>query len=214
MGYYSQLVADQFFQLFYTERIEILKSVGRNYFRQIDTSILSFWFSVIDFYGGIYWVGINDRLMDQYDGQKRTLKLANKTTFSLFINDFFPQPENQLGDLLYSVFRSGLVHQLTPKKGAIVWDETNPRLLWIKVDSDNPNPETNKVATLNIFQLESLTYKAYKSFQSKVESGELETECAIIHNRLLSKADILEDGYVLNRECAALTPSYLATISV
>lgn len=112
MHKFSKAVIEAFFQQFYDERIKIAKKVGSNYHKQLDTSLLSFWFSVIDFYGGIYFIGKNNKKI--YKNKK--LKLADKETFAKFILDFFPAPENELGDFLYSVFRSGLVHQLSPKK--------------------------------------------------------------------------------------------------
>src|SRR5579859_2118271 len=120
MNVYPQKVIDAFFQAFYHERIEIAKGVGKTYNRQLDTSLLTFWFSVIDFYGGIYYVGKKNK-KETYRSAPPNLKLAHKESFKLFIEDFFPSPENKLGEFLYTIFRSGLVHQLSPKKAGLVW---------------------------------------------------------------------------------------------
>lgn len=66
---YSQLVINQFFQTFYHERIEIARDVGKHYRNQLDVSLLLFWFSVIDFYGGIYRIGKNNQVQT-YKGGK------------------------------------------------------------------------------------------------------------------------------------------------
>ena len=186
MNNYSQKVIDSFFQTFYHERIEIAKHVGQHYHQQLDISLLTFWFSVVDFYGGLYFIGKKDIKKIYRNGK---LKLADKETFTNFIHDFFPSPENELGEFLHTVFRSGLVHQLSPKKGGIIWDTSNPKLLWIKVDMSNPDNTANKVATINIFQLEQLAFKAYSELRRKIENDELITECERIFNHLLLAPD-------------------------
>jgi len=163
MNPYSKKVTDQFFQTFYHERIEIAKEVGKHYHQQFDTSLLTFWFSVIDFYGGLYYIGKNNR-KKTYRNTDR-LKLADKEIFTKFIREFFPPIENELGEFLYTVFRSGLVHQLSPKKGEILWDTTNQKLLWVKVDLSNQDNISNKIATINIYRLQHLAFDAYKEFK-------------------------------------------------
>jgi len=204
MNNFSQKVIDTFFQPFYHERIEIAKQVGQDYHKQLDTSLLTFWFSVIDFYGGLYFIGKNNSKKAYRDGR---LKLADKDTFTLFIRDFFPVSENELGEFLYTVFRSGIVHQLSPKKGEILWDAANPKLLWVKVDTGNPDDTANKVATINIYQLELLAFTAYKEFRRKVENDELITECENIFNHLLANPDGLEDGSTIHSQYTKLPTS-------
>ena len=203
MNNYSQKVIDSFFQTFYHERIEIAKQVGQHYYNQLDTSLLTFWFSVIDFYGGLYYIGRNN-MKKSYRGGR--LKLADKETFSNFIYDFFPSPENELGEFIYTVFRSGLVHQLTPKKGGILWDKSNPKLLWINVDSSNPDNYANKVAYINIFQLEHFAFNAYRELRRKVENDELIIECERIFHHLLEASDGLEDGTTIHEQFIKLPP--------
>lgn len=211
MKNFSQKVIDTFFQTFYHERIEIAKLVGQHYHKQLDTSLLTFWFSVIDFYGGLYFIGKNGYKKHYRDGR---LKLTDKKTFTLFIHDFFPVPENELGELIYTVFRSGLVHQLSPKKGEILWDATNSKLLWVKVDTSNPDNTANKVATINIHQLELHTFNAYKEFRRKVENNELITECEHIFNHLLAKPDGLEDGITIHDQYTKLPTSVQTNITI
>lgn len=196
MNNYSQKVIDAFFQTFYHERIDIAKHVGQHYHKQLDTSLLTFWFTVIDFYGGVYFIG-KERKKTYRDGR---LKLADKETFIRFIHDFFPAPENELGEFLYTIFRSGLVHQLSPKKGQIIWDTTNQKLLWVKIDTSNPDSTANKVATINLYKLECLTFDAYREFKRKVENDELVTECENIFNDLLANPDGLEDGKTIDTQ--------------
>ena len=203
MNNFSQKIIDSFFQTFYHERIRIVKQVGQQYHQQLDTSLLTFWFSVIDFYGGLYFIGKNDRKKTYRDGK---LKLADKETFTNFIHDFFPSPENELGEFIYTVFRSGLVHQLSPKKGGILWDTSNPKLLWINVDTSNPNNTANKVAFINIYQLEHLAFNAYSELRRKIENDELITECERIFNHLLAASDGLEDGATIHDQYTNLSP--------
>ena len=210
MNNFSQKVIDAFFQTFYHERIEIAKQVGQHYYKQLDTSLLTFWFSVIDFYGGLYYIGKNNTKKTYRDGR---LKLADKETFTLFIHNFFPMPENELGEFIYTVFRSGLVHQLSPKKGEILWDATNPKLLWVKVDTSNSDDTANKIATINIHQLELLAFNAYKEFRHKVENNELITECENIFNHLLAHSDGLEDGNTIHDQYIKLPASVQTNIT-
>ncbi|MBN8663803.1 MAG: hypothetical protein J0L83_04480 [Chitinophagales bacterium] len=211
MNQFSQKVIDTFFQTFYHERIEIAKQVGQHYHKQLDTSLLTFWFSVLDFYGGLYFIGKKDTKKTYRDGR---LKLADKATFTIFIHDFFPEPENELGEFIYTVFRSGLVHQLSPKKGEIIWDATNSKLLWLKVDTSNPDNTANKVATINIHQLELLAFNAYKEFRRKVENDELITECERIFNYLLANPDGLEDGSTIHNQYTKLPASVQTDITI
>lgn len=211
MNKFSQKVIDTFFQKFYHERIEIAKKVGQRYHKQLDTSLLTFWFSVVDFYGGLYFIGKKDTKKNYRDGR---LKLTDKETFTLFIHDFFPVPENELGEFIYTVFRSGLVHQLSPKKGEIIWDSTNPKLLWIQIDTSNADNTANKVATVNIHQLEFLAFNAYKEFRSKVENDELITECERIFNHLLASPDGLEDGSTIHNQYTKLSTSVQTNITI
>ncbi|MDH7463519.1 hypothetical protein QEG73_19620 [Chitinophagaceae bacterium 26-R-25] len=216
MNFYGQKVIDAFFQNFYHERIEIAKQVGKHYNKQLDISLLTFWFSVVDFYGGIYYIGKNNRkeTYDRNPPNGHNLKFAHKQSFIEFIKDFFPAPENELGEFLYTVFRSGIVHQLSPKKGELLWDSCNPKLIWVKVDARNPANTANKVATINIYRLEQLSYAAYKEFRRKIEYGELVTECERIFNLLLAISDGLEDGITIHNQYDKLSPSVQTQITI
>lgn len=216
MDIHSQKVIDVFFQTFYHERIEIARQVGQHYHKQLDTSLLTFWFSVIDFYGGVYYIGKEDK-KETYDRKPpdgSNLKFAHKQSFIKFVKDFFPPQENELGEFLYTVFRSGLVHQLSPKKGEILWDASNPKLLWVKVDTHNGANTANKVATINIYTLEQLAYNAYKEFRKKVENDELLTECERIFNHLLAVPDGLEDGITIHNQYSKLPTPMQTQITI
>jgi hypothetical protein len=207
----SQKVIDTFFQNFYTERIEIVREVGKSCYKQLDLSLLTFWFSVVDFYGGLYYIGKNGSKKTYKD---KTLKLADKETFTLFIRDFFPKPENELGEFIYSVFRSGIVHQLSPKKGEILWEASNQKLLWVKIDKDISDNTANKIATLNIFKLEEITYKAFINFRQKIENDELKVECENIFNLLLKEPDGLGDGNTIHAQYDKLHHSIKTLITI
>lgn len=196
MNIYSQKVIDAFFQPFYDERIKLMYNLGRKQNRQIDLSLLLFWFSVIDFYGGIYHVGKNKK--EKYkDGR---LKLSYSDSFKEFIEVFFPSPYHQVGQFIYKIFRSGIVHQISPKKGAIIWESLEPRLIWVKVDHTNPVDTANKVAVLNIYQLQEMTFKSYYDFKNRISSDLEIPLCEKIFNELLKDPDGLEDGITLDKE--------------
>jgi len=216
MNTYSQKVIDTFFQTFYHERIEIAKQVGMHYNNQFDISLLTFWFSVIDFYGGVYYIGKNNRkeTFGSNPPNGHNLKFAHKQSFIEFIKDFFPSPEKELGEFLYTVFRSGIVHQLSPKKGELLWDSCNPKLMWVKVDTHNTNNTANKVATINICRLEQHSYNAYKKFRRKIENDEFVTECERIFNLLLAIPDGLEDGITIHNQYDKLSPLVQTQITI
>jgi hypothetical protein len=76
-------------------------------------------------------------------------------------------------------------------------------LLWVKIKIDNNKEE--KVATLNIYQLEKLAYAAYINFKQLIENDELFTECEKIYNTLLAIPDGLEDGMTIDKEYSILS---------
>lgn len=195
MDNFSQKVIDSFFQPFYHDRIILFRQLGQHYSQLLDIPFLTFWFSVIDFYGGVYFIGNKNIKKTYRDGK---LKLTDKETFTNFVFDYFPSPENEMGEFIYTVFRSGLVHQLSPKKGGIIRDANDLKLLRINVDTNNPDNTANKVAILNIYRLEHLAFNAYLEFRRKIEHDELVIECERIYFHLLSSSDGLEDGITIH----------------
>lgn len=213
---YSQKIADAFFQPFYLQRIEIARQLGRTHYAQLDIALLTFWFSVIDFYGGIYYIGIHNekKTYDRRLPNGQNLKLAHGDSFKEFIHDFFPEPENELGEFIYSIFRSGIVHQLSPKKSSIVWEPHNPKLLWMVIDGSEPNQKANKVATLNISRMAELTFNSFIMFSDKIKMNTIPL-CENIYIQLLDQPDGLEDGAAINAQFNKLSgalQSYLTEI--
>jgi hypothetical protein len=155
-----------------------------------------FWFSVIDFYGGIYHIGKHKK--EKYRDGK--LKLSYPASFREYIEVFFPPPNNQVGQFIYKIFRSVIVHQISPKKGEIIWEPLDPRLIWVKVDLTNPIHIANKVAVLNIYQLQEMTFKSYIDFRNRIPSDLEIPLCEKIFNELLKYPDGLEDGITLDFE--------------
>jgi hypothetical protein len=196
MNIYSQKVIDAFFQPFYDERIKLMYQLGKDQKGRLDLSLLLFWFSVIDFYGGIYHIGKHKK--EKYrDGR---LKLSYHASFKEYIEVFFPPPNNQVGQFIYKIFRSGIVHQISPKKGEIIWEPLEPRLIWVKLDLDNPMDSANKVAVMNIYQLHEMTYKSYNDFKNRITNDLEILLCEKIFNELLKYPDGLEDGITLDNE--------------
>ena len=199
MTNYSEIVLNQFFQEFYTQRIENVKTYSKNYNSAFDIPITLFWFSIIDFYGGLYYVGIKNELQTY---NNRSLKFASKNSFKEFIKVFFPNPENELGDFLYTIFRSGLVHQLSPKNGGLFYLPDNPKLIWI---DKQMLPSTHIItANINIFKLEELTYNGYLEFRRKIETNQIPEICKNIAENLITK-DIFEDVTILNSQYLKLS---------
>lgn len=201
MNFHSKKVIDAFFQPFYNQRIENAKKAGKEIHIVFDVAISTFWFSVIDFYAGIYFVGKQSK-KETYGGQN--LKLAHKAAFILFIKDFFPEPENELGEFLYVVFRSGLVHQISPKKSGLIWDNKCLKLLWVEIDENNKDEYSNKISILNIHKLEELSFSAYLEFKRQIESNEINDYCQNIFTHLLEIPDGLGDGQAIHKAYSKL----------
>lgn len=221
MDFYSQHVLDNFFQPFYDRRIENIRNMNFQSKVDLDLSVVTFWLSVIDFYGGLYYIGKHNEIEPLYKRKKKTtdltlLKLAHSKAFAEFVADFFPKSkmENELGPLLYSSFRSGIVHQLSPKKGVLTWGGRDQDLLWVEVDNNNSNPITNKTVSININRFEELSYNSYKDFKQKIESGEHADICKNIYDHLISKDDGLQDGYAVQYEYSQLKPEVKQMITM
>lgn len=141
-----------------------MKELGDTFKGSIDTALTLFWFSVIDFYGGLYWVGKKDEL--------KKSGIAHSDGFKLFIADFFPAEYKQYGDLIYTIFRSGMIHQVSPKKAGIHWKPERRELVWFEIDVNLMDESgkkiianlANKVAHLNLYVLHEQTFKAYGDF--------------------------------------------------
>lgn len=191
METFSRKVINQFFQEFYDTRVENMYNLGKAYKASLDLSMLLFWFSVIDFYGGINYVGHNNTKLKNKDG---SLKLTNYKTFENFIYDFFPEPEKEYGKFIYKIFRSGVVHQLSPKTGGIIWDEDECRLVWTLPEGDCEK----KITMLNVYKLHVLTYQSYNCYKEKILSGSLDKHCENIYNNLLKEPDGLGDEREFN----------------
>lgn len=199
----SKRVILSFFQPFYESRIENVIQLGKEYRNEFDLGLLNFWFSVLDFYGGIYYIGSGK---SQYynDGN---LKLTSSTSFSTFIKEFFPSPYNQLGKFIYTIYRSGIVHQISPKKGGIVWDNENQKMLWIEVDNSIKDENKNKIAILNIAKFSSFVACAFYELKRRIENDEMINECNQICKMLIDPHDSLRDEENLNEHISKLDKS-------
>jgi hypothetical protein len=194
MNNYTQRVLDQFFQEFYSFRIKMVKHLDSNTKGIIDIPILLFWFSVIDFYGGIYYVGKHDKIQLKKTKKGEKFVLANRITFNEFIKDFFPYPENECGEFIYDVFRSGIVHQFSPKSSGLIIDASDNRLFVIRKNDVCKSSNDREPGTLciNIIRFESLVYEAYLKLQNDIEKNGMEQECERICRHLINN-DIFED---------------------
>jgi len=191
-----QQVFNQFFQPFYDQRIENIYRMSPATSSTFDLSVLTFWSSVIDFYGGLYYIGKKNQYKTHRSGD---LKLSHVDAFSLFIKDFFPAPENQYGNFIYDIFRSGIVHQVCAKKSHIYWQHPNiHKLLWVVQQPGNTNEIENKEAHINISVFQQMTYDAYQRFKAMVSNSTDPTLCQNIYNHLLAMSDGLQDGKALN----------------
>jgi hypothetical protein len=196
METFSQKVINHFFQEFYDTRVGIMYNLGKEHKVRLDLSMLLFWFSVIDFYGGIYYVGLKRETLKYKDG--KTLKFTNSQTFENFILDFFPDPEKEYGRFIYKVFRSGVVHQMSPKSSGIIWDESEKRLIWTVTENDC------KVAMLNVYKFQEMAYQSYIAYKKQILNGKLEEEhCKNICDLLIND-DVLGDRENFEKECTRL----------
>lgn len=195
----SEKVISQFFQPFYDERINQIKNYTDVNNGLLDIPIALFWFSVIDFYGGLYSVGINDRVEHFKDG---TIKLASPESFEKYIEDFFPSPENRFGKFLYKVFRSGIVHQISPKNAGICFKRDNKKLFIPRNSSDNKDSDIE--IFMNLFRLQELVYESYNNFKRKITDNQLYdiTENIFIN---LIRNDIFDDKKVFDKQIGLLT---------
>lgn len=204
MNHYSEKVIGSFFQPFYSARISNARQAASQYRSILDLGLLNFWFSVVDFYGGIYYLGVEGKQTDRH----QEIKLATPRSFEKFIRDFFPEPENSLGKFIYAIFRSGITHQVSPKKRRNVWQPENPRLLWIEVDGSQPNPDKNKTAMLNIPKFAQLTYEAYLELKRQIENDEIVPVCEQITRELIAPYDAFLDERKLNEQIALLDEAF------
>ena len=186
----GEKVLNQFFQPFYDHRINLIKNYDFVNNGLLDIPIALFWFSVIDFYGGLYSVGINNKVDRYRDG---SIKLATPESFEKFVEDFFPSPENRFGKFLYKVFRSGIVHQISPKHAGISYKKDNNKLFIPSSPIYNRDSDTEII--LNLFKLQELVYEAYNTFKRNIVDNQLAGVTKNIYVKLISN-DIFEDRKV------------------
>jgi hypothetical protein len=71
--------------------------------------------------------------------------LSTGASFAEFISDFFPSPDNNYGNFIYAVFRSGDSPSISPKRSGIHWiHATIPDLVWIEQNLAKSKPHDNK----------------------------------------------------------------------
>lgn len=193
METFSQKVINQFFQGFYDTRVENMFNLGKALKGSVDLSMLLFWFSVIDFYGGIFFVGSYKKIW-RASKEGKIIDLTNEKTFSNFINNFFPGDEKKCGQFIYKIFRSGIVHQMSPKSSGIIWDESELRLIWTVTVSGR------KEAQLNVYKFQEMAYQSYIAYKKQILDGQLEEEhCKNICDLLIND-DVLGDRDNFERE--------------
>ncbi len=189
----TKRVIDQFFQDFYFDNImpEANRVNG-------GLSSAMFWFSVIDFYSGIYYVGETGDM--NYAGSKKNpyLNLAHFKAQELFIKKYFPFPESEYTDFIYRVFRNGMIHQISPKKGGVEWEPANPKMIWVN------NPTGDIIAHLNLYKFQDLTYKSFLAFYKDVVDSKWDSQCDTVCAKLIDTYDALEDEKVLKEKYKAL----------
>ncbi|PKK35113.1 hypothetical protein BWI96_18850 [Siphonobacter sp. SORGH_AS_0500] len=189
----SERVIEQFFQSFYFHHIE-------KEYKRIDggPSSAMFWFSIMDFYSGIYYIGETGIKQYRYNEQKRGFKLAHDKAVELYMKQYFPILESEYFNILYKVFRNGMVHQIAPKKGDIDWYPEKAELLWV----DNSNG--NIMAYLNLYKLQELTYNSFMAFYQDVINSRWDWQCDNVCRELIDKYDSLEDEKELKKAYQAL----------
>jgi hypothetical protein len=191
-------VLAQFFQPFYLDRIERVKNADDQTSQCFDLGVLKFWCSVCDFYGGINYLAKGKAPQRNRDGG---LKLAHSGGYRDFFNDYFPDPEKNYGKIFYNIFRSGVVHQMSPKKAGIHWQhQKRLEMIWVE-ERDSP---TDIIAYVNVKVFQQYAYDAFHQFHDLIKT-KLETAyCQNIWDSLLSGSDMLGDEKALNDAYNAL----------
>jgi len=206
---YAEHVEANFFQPFYTARIDLAYKATDQEGMKFDLSFLKFWSSVIDFYGGVYWVYKKNAIQTP----RGQATLSTGASFAEFIKDFFPAPDNNYGNFIYAVFRSGIVHQLSPKRSGIHWIHgTIHDLVWIEQNPTNLNPHDNKIAHINLKKFRELTYQSYTKFRQMVNNPANDANCESVYRHLINVADIFGDGKSLDDAYRRITGSTMRVV--
>lgn len=190
----SKSVLSVFFQDYYDKRIELMNTKAQDYELIFDLPFVLFWFSILDFYGGIYSIGKGNASSFTPDG---ILQIARPESFNEFVNRYFPPKYKKYSSILYSVFRCGVVHQISPRMAGLVWEPDNEALIYFTVNKSNPD---NIVGFLNFYLFQKLTYNAFQNFKKEIEDNLNPSISENIYKTLLKVPDGLHDKQILLRE--------------
>lgn len=105
--------------------------------------------SVVDHFGKIMRVGDLGSDLPLRSGQ-------NANNFKFFIENYFPSSDNCKGDILYKLFRNGVMHQFFPKASGVFWSNDplhNDKML----EEDNGHPRLNNF-TFSTYITSALDY--------------------------------------------------------
>lgn len=91
--------------------------------------------SVIDYFGKIMRVGDSGTDLPIKSGQVAT-------NFKFFILKYFPASNACKGDIIYKLFRNGVMHQFFPKASGVMWSNA-PQHIGNLLEDDNGVPRMN-----------------------------------------------------------------------
>ena len=141
--------------------------------------------SVIDHFGKIMRVG--------NEAADTALQPGNNAiNFKFFVEQFFPVEEKCKGDILYKLFRNGVMHQFFPKASGVFWSNT-PEHAENLLDKENGHPRLNNFAFSNCIE------KGLKRIVEDLENDTLATYIENIYAFLILRNYGFDDHEELRR---------------
>ena|ERR1700741_64849 len=127
--------------------------------------------SVIDHFGKIMRIGDIGSDLPLKSGQ-------NAINFKFFIEKYFPADEKCKGDIIYKLFRNGVMHQFFPKASGIFWSND-------PAHKDKLLEDDNGVPRLNNFTFSNYIKKALDVIKDDLENDRLTSHIDNMYDHLI-----------------------------
>ncbi|MCB9044774.1 MAG: hypothetical protein H6550_01420 [Chitinophagales bacterium] len=147
--------------------------------------------SVIDHFGKVLRVGHTKSVTPLKPGQ-------NEKNFLFFISTFFPA-DGCKGDIIYKLFRNGVMHQFFPKASGVFWSN-EAQHKYVLLDEDGGHPRMNNYVLGNHIR------SALKNIDSNIANDTLAVEIEEMYQHLIVDNYGFNDHDIL----AKLKASYTA----
>lgn len=128
--------------------------------------------SVVDHFGKIMRVANMGSDLPLQSGQ-------NANNFKFFVENYFPSSDNCKGDILYKLFRNGVMHQFFPKASGVFWSN-DPLHKDKMLEDDNGHPR------LNNFTFSNYIKSALDYIIDELENDRLPDNIANIYDHLIT----------------------------